>query len=606
MNAQSDEENFINDNTSNPLIISEDSENILEHALSAIRTSYISKGSGESVFDDCDTNDNSLKYKLKQSINTLNENISKPNIYILYFLVTIKVLAENMVLSIILDQTLKKITHAKNENQGKKYATEIEIHKEYTLFQSYTSIIQSLSGFVMCSYYANQSDIHGRVHVLKMCGWWTILGSIANVYLYCFETIQYSRWIYIILYCIEGLNGGILSLTAIGSSYIFDISKENERFVKLSIFMSIIYGSIGSGPLIGSFLVKNNTFNNGQMIYLASIMNGLYFLGCCILLKESRQERDRRQSQTIYFQKRNLKIKKSRNINSSWTCKILNFLNYKDQIVNLFKPLKTLWVPRTHQGSLVPRYNVLILIFIEVFVNGFVEGCVPAVLAYAMFDFKWTSVEIGWFYSISGIVRCIVLLIVVPKVLTLLQKKFMVLNDSIDKIDKIYLNFFLIFAIGGFLSMIIIEESLGVYMNAIFLSLTAFAIPTIQNVIIKYSSKKNTSIVFAGIAILRNLVQLISPPILLKIYSSTIENKKLLFLYVPLVFSIFSLILLRFVHIVDDHELLRRSSTVSHQILTKNKGDEHKGYGSLTIPINGKRQENDISRSHGRRDSFLI
>lgn len=157
--------------------------------------------------------------------------------------------------------------------------------------------------------------------------------------------------------------------------------------------------------------------------------------------------------------------------------------------------------------------------------------------------------------------------------------------------------------------MIVIKDSLGVYLNAIFLSLTAFAIPTIQNVIIKYSSKKNTSIVFAGIAILRNLVQLISPPILLKIYSSTIENEKLLFLYVPLIFSVFSLILLRFVQIVDDHELLRRSSTVSYQALIRTKGDEQdKGYGSLAIPSSGRKQEGNASMSvsHGRRDSFLI
>lgn len=605
MNAQSDEEHFINENTSNHLAIAEDCENLLEHALSAIRTTYKSNPCEETFIDDYEDTPNSLTSKLRGFINSLMELFSKPNIYILYSLVTIKVLAENMVLSIILDQTLKKITNAKDETLSLKFGTEIEIHREYTLFQSYTSIIQSLSGFVMCSYYANQSDMHGRVHVLKICGWWTILGSLANAYLYCFETIQYSRGIYITLYCIEGMNGGILSLTAIGSSYIFDISRESERFVKLSIFMSIIYGSIGSRPLLGSFLVKNNIFNNAQMIYLASIMNGLYFLGSCTLLKESRQERDRRHSQTVYLQLRKLKINKSNNTNTGWKGKILNFFNYKDHLMNLFKPLKTLWVPRTHQGSLVPRYNVLILVFIEVFVNGFVEGCVPAVIAYAMFEFKWTSVEIGWFYSVSGIVRCIVLLIVVPNMLTLLQRRFHVLTDSIDKIDKIYLNFFLVFAVSGFASMIIIKDSLGVYMNAIFLSLTAFAIPTIQNVIIKYSSKKNTSIVFAGIAILRNLVQLISPPLLLNFYSSTIQDKKLLFLYVPLVFAVFSLFLLRLVQIVDDHELLRRSSTVSSYGLIRSKGEGDIGYGSLTVSSCERKQE-WFGISHGRRDSFLV
>lgn len=119
MNAQSDEENFINENTSNHLVIAEDSENILEHALSAIRTSYKSKTPEETVIDDYDTTDNSLKSKLRGFVNSLVESFSKPNIYILYFLVTIKVLAENMVLSIILDQTLKKITNARDENKAR-------------------------------------------------------------------------------------------------------------------------------------------------------------------------------------------------------------------------------------------------------------------------------------------------------------------------------------------------------------------------------------------------------------------------------------------------------------------------------------------------------
>lgn len=610
MNTQSEEERFINDNVSRSLLVAEEADNILEHALTEIRTSYIAQQPDESVFDDDNlTHGHSTTNKIKSFILDIQDHISKPSIYILYFLVAIKVLAENMVLSIILDQTLKKITKARDIKSSNNFNTQIDIHKEYTLFQSYTSIIQSLSGFVMCSYYANQSDMHGRVHVLKMCGWWTILGSIANIYLYCFDTVDYSRWLYIILYCIEGMNGGVLSLTAIGSSYIFDISGEKERFVKLSIFMSIIYGAIGSGPLIGSFFVTKKIFDNAGMIYVASAMNGLYFLGCCFLLKESRQERDRRESQNVYITQKKLKQEEMKRLNIDWKSKIINSLNYQEYIIDLFKPLKTLWVPKTHQGSLIPRFNVLILIFIEIFVNGFIEGCVPAVIAYSMFDFKWTSVEIGWFYSISGIVRCIVLLVIVPKMLQLLQKRFTVLNDSIDKIDKIYLNFFLIFAILGFLSMIVIVDSLGVYLNAIFLSLTAFAIPTIQNVIIKYSSKKNTSIVFAGIAILRNLVQLISPPLLLKIYSSTMDSEKLMFLYVPLIFSVISVFLLRLVRIIQDHELLRRESMVHHEVpLIRNKIDaSESGYGSVPIPFDKITHKKDLHLNGSyasRRDSM--
>lgn len=569
MNNLDEEEFFINENQKDPIIISNDSENILEHTLSAIRSSYKLRNNEdiqEDVFGD-------------ESNDSWSSWLHRPNIYVLFVLVAFKVLAENMVLSIILDQTLQKISIYM------KHHDPIDIQQEYTIFQSYTSIIQSLSGFIMCSYYANLSDMHGRVHVLKICAWWTILGSIANIYLYCFESVKYNRWIYIILYCVEGMNGGVLSLTAIGSSYIFDIADKTERFVKLSIFMSIIYGAIGIGPLIGSFLVAKNFLDNAKMIYLASIINGLYFLGCSFLLKESRKEHDRRESQTIYNLQQQERKNQKNNLN--WKQRLLHSLNFKHEVIDLFKPLKTLWVPKTHLGSLIPRFNVLVLIFIEIFVNGFIEGCVPAVIAFAMFEFNWTSVEIGWFYSISGIIRCLVLLIVVPNLLHFLQKKLPVLNDSIDRIDKTYLNFFLLFSVLGFMSMILIQSATGVYLNAVFLSLTAFAIPTIQNVIIKYSSKKNTSVVFAGIAILRNLVQLVTPPILLKIYSITLLSDPLKFLYIPLIFSIFSVFLLKLVRIIEDEDLLARESIYEYEetnLLETNDtfSENTTSYGSLT------------------------
>lgn len=544
MNSLDEEEFFVEANQQDAIAISHDSENILEHTLSAIRSSY-NHNRDDAEDEDVFAEDSSDFWSW----------FNRPNIYVLFLLVAIKVIAENMVLSIILDQTLKKISIFMKDKDP------IDIQQEYTVFQSYTSIIQSLSGFIMCSYYANLSDMHGRVHVLKICGWWTILGSLANVYLYCFDSVEYSRWVYIILYCVEGMNGGVLSLTAIGSSYIFDIANKNERFVQLSIFMSIIYGAIGVGPLIGSFLVAKNLLNNAGMIYLASIVNGLYFLGCSFILKESRKERDRRESQTIYIQQQEERKKKM--LNLDWKTRFINFFNYSDDLIDLFKPLKTLWVPKTHLGSLIPRFNVLILLFIEIFVNGFIEGCVPAVIAFSMFKFDWTSVEIGWFYSLSGIVRCVVLLIIVPKLLHFLQKRLPVLNDSIDRIDKTYLYFFLLFSVLGFLSMIALPSATGVYLNAVFLSLTAFAIPTIQNVIIKYSSKKNTSVAFAGIAILRNLVQLVTPPILLKIYSITLLSEPLTFLYIPLIFSFFSFFLLKLVKIIEDEDLLRRESVIT-------------------------------------------
>ncbi|OEJ80451.1 putative membrane protein [Hanseniaspora osmophila] len=490
-----------------------------------------------------------------------------PSIYILCSLMSVKVLAENLVLGVITDLTLAKIQKYYEDNERQS-------QKEFAKFQSVTSVIQGLLGISLCSKYGHLSDNHGRVFVLQICGLLTILGSLANLYIYK-DSTTYEFYSFVFFYCIEALNAGQMSMVAVGNSYVSDIVSEDNRMVCISFFMSIMYATIGIGPLVGSFLVKIFKGNSFNTLYVALFLNVSYTLGVEFFLSESRTVNERRESQSQYHNevlRKNLRKEQAifSKESSKWS-KVYHLLKM-DTLIDLFKPLKTLWVPKTALGSLVPRINVLILVIIEMFVGGSVEGSVQAIVTYSMFKYSWSSVEIGYYYSISGVGRALVLLLAVPQLISFLKRRnYVALPDSIDRIDMIHLYLFLIFVITAFASMIVYETNdIGSYLNSLFISLSAFALPTVQNGVIKYASKKSIGQVFAAMAVLRHLMSLIAPPLYLQVYAATAKTFPTLFLYIPIILSALSLVLLQFVKIVKDHDMLRRQSEASF-----NNFDEH-------------------------------
>ncbi|KAL6948896.1 hypothetical protein ACO0QE_001374 [Hanseniaspora vineae] len=563
--------------------LSENPEYVLEHTLSTIlsRPAVCDEDSDidqetSALFtdddDDANTDRNQRATKQSSKHKQLDSDQSgfwrwkprfhkpAPSIYILCLLMSIKVLAENLVLGVITDLTLVKIQEFYKDNERQS-------QKEFAKFQSVTSVIQGLLGISLCSKYGHLSDNHGRVFVLQICGFLTILGSLANLYIYK-DSTTYEFYSFVFFYCIEALNAGQMSMVAVGNSYVSDIVSEDSRMVYISFFMSIMYATIGIGPLIGSFLVKILKGNSFNTLYVALFLNVSYSLGIEFFLSESRTINERRESQSQYHKellRKNLLKKQafSSQDASKWS-KFYHLLKL-DILIDLFKPLKTLWVPKTALGSLVPRINVLILIIIEMFVGGSVEGSVQAIVTYSMFRYNWSSVEIGYYYSISGVGRALILLLAVPQLISFLKRRnYVALNDSIDKIDMIHLYLFLVFVIAAFASMIVYETNdIGSYLNSLFISLSAFALPTVQNGVIKYASKKSIGQVFAAMAVLRHLMSLIAPSLYLQVYAATAKTFPTLFLYIPIILSALSLVLLQFVKIVKDHEMLRRQSEAS-------------------------------------------
>lgn len=87
------------------------------------------------------------------------------------------------------------------------------------------------------------------------------------------------------------------------------------------------------------------------------------------------------------------------------------------------------------------------------------------------------------------------------------------------------------------------ESESSVIGFALFQAFSAFLSPTIQSTVIKYCPKDRTGQCFGGMALVRSLTMLVFPPLLLKIYGATVAGSPEVFLWIPMIASIISVVL---------------------------------------------------------------
>lgn len=413
--------------------------------------------------------------------------------------------------------------------------------------QSFLSLISGLLGFFVSGKLGQMSDIRGRVYVLRMLG---LLNSFQTLCMIAYFVWYggYNKFLMVLVCSIGHFGGGIMTLISTGNSYLTDIVTDEERTISISWMMSCVYLMLGLGPLIGSAAVKISDGDNKVVLYI-SFLTGLASLILMFTMAETRhpeamisahQEIANKSGAVMYHEN-----------------KIVNAaLSLYYSFISFFKPMKRLWLERSPSGSLVPRINVLTLIFVDLANMAATAGTMSVITLYTVLQFKWTSVEIGYYMSISGFGRAGVLLLVAPLFLKTLQKVFHMeqKSDSLDKMDKACIVSSLVFVFLSSLLLIVWDSSTAVYLSALLQSLSGMVSPTIQGSIIKYSSKTTSGEMFGAMALVRHLAMLILPVTFLQIYSHTVDFWPKFFMYIPFVGSILTLVV-SVIFLKEHHEL---------------------------------------------------
>lgn len=401
--------------------------------------------------------------------------------------------------------------------------------------QTILSILSGVLGFSLSGKFGQLSDRFGRVYVFKIFSVINLIHSVCLIVYFQFFKSYHEFWM-ILLLSTTYFSGGVMSLIANGNSYLNDIVKTEDRTVSISLLMSFVYTTLGVGPLVGSFAVKISGGSNILTLYLSVAFGLISTVIIFTILKESRHPAAMELAKDLYLKK---------NATRYHSNIFVNFiLGTFQSILTFFKPIKRLWIPRTRSGSIIPRINVLTLVFIDNFNMAVTIGTMSPLILFSIWKYKWTSVEIGYYMSIGGFGKALVLLLFAPVFFRLLQTRlgFNVNGNSVDMVDKISIFSSLIFVTLSLILVVSINNSSGVYLSSVLQSLSGMISPVTQSAIAKYSNKTEAGEMFGAIALIRHLSMLVFPIIFLQIYSHTIKINAKLFLYLPLVVSFFTIV----------------------------------------------------------------
>ncbi|KAL6948897.1 hypothetical protein ACO0QE_001375 [Hanseniaspora vineae] len=483
----------------------------------------------------------------------------KPNFYMLVCLSALKFVASFICVTALSDLKMRKVVESfEDPSLGQS---------EYLRVQSFVSAFQSITGIITSSYFGNLSDRKGRLFAFVLSAMLSVVAGVINLFIFS-KHYHYNIYSFLLLLSVSTLDGGVVVLNALTNSYISDIVPSNERLLFFSTYQCVICGLSTVVPLLTAFIV-NKTSNYATLLF-SMVLYVLTLVGTWLFLSESLSTRARKESmdekQRTAENYKMLREKCFEDIRSSESKKSL-FLKVASAIyhtcrlhvvVDVVRPLKALYLPKTFTGSLVPRVNALILVASQVFYLASYDGAGVALTPYALLDLQWTSVDLSYFFSYSSVISTVTLLLV-PIYLYpyLIQKKgYKILTFSVDKLDILNIRLLSVGLIFSLVCPLLFISTQGLYGCTFFYGLVSFAVPTIQNSLLKYATPNKTGEMLAGVSLLSHLNVLITPPVFLQVYDKTKSYWPTLFLVIPLVFQTCGFVLTYFLKIVEDPGLL--------------------------------------------------
>lgn len=505
--------------------------------------------------------ENTLLYSTTSSARNDERWYNRPSIPIICVLMFLLCLSDMLFFTPNVGLTMTKVcTHLNDENiEDPEYQCDpAEVQVIVSEITSATLIISGVITTGTSMKWGGVSDRIGRVRALAYMGTIKVIGNLLHT-LALLPSSPYSRWLIILTSCINAFTGGTFAFMATANSYVSDVTKQKDRTVQLSVVLSIMHATMGIGPMLSSFLIKFSDGRDQVPLFGSIAIGAIFTLLCFTLVREPRTEESRLKSQSEHDKHlQQMQEKKKSMVSDADNSKekILAYTKYYAiEIFGLYKPMKKLWLKPTETGSLIPRYTVILLLALDLLSMSATIAMGPALILFATYRYNWRSVELGYLVSLLGILRSLMLVVLAPLLLKLLKKKFTALDRSVDNVDIISLRGSMICIFIGLCCMIRWNKHFqAIILYGFFASLGAIDSPTIQSTIIKYCSKNNTGEYFGGIALIRSFAMFVIPPLLLKIYASTVETKPELFFYVPLVSIAIAIFLTMFLGVHEEEQ----------------------------------------------------
>ncbi|CCE61360.1 hypothetical protein TPHA_0A02790 [Tetrapisispora phaffii CBS 4417] len=464
----------------------------------------------------------------------------KPSIYLLSFVVGLISLADIMIKAPIIPLQMDKICEAILEyNNDTKICDKSDVQEILSKVTSFSLLLSGIISLIFISKWNALSDKVGRVPIFKCIGIIKLLGLLLQIYSVAPRT-KVTLWVFVIPNIIDAFSGGAFTIISTSNSYITDIMDPETVTVTISFMMSVLYGTIGLGPLLSSILVKF-TSSNFYALFFSLFLNLLYILICFTSLVETRHpeamkksnlDHNKRYSE-IWEQTEECISRPNNNFIIRITRELIGRL--VSQIYVLLYPLKNLWAARDSNGSIKPRIILLTLLIIDALYVSSTICTIPTLVLFTTYKYNWTSIELGYFISITGLGRCVVLLLIAPFGLHYLKKNYQTKTIAADKIDLTCIRYPLFFAALSNVFMLFYADDIrSLIILVVCQCLSSLASPTLSGTMIKYCPSHKTGESFGAMSFVTSIIIFSISPIYLSIYGSSVTTRPEIFLVIPL------------------------------------------------------------------------
>lgn len=365
------------------------------------------------------------------------------------------------------------------------------VQAQVGLFQSYQTTINALFSSLTIPLISSLSDRIGRKTPLLLSSSCTVLSLLITLLCTAFPaTVPYK--LMLLGSAIEGLGGSVLVMGILLSSYVSDSVRESCRAPMLSISDSIVYGGLALGPLVGSTFLKLTNHSITRLFACSVALEVTFWVTMLIWLPESRLETGPLDSVLP-----GPSPGSPGSAGSSDSC-LLSKPSQRTRPVlsalrrigtSLLLPLNAFKLPHIPRHHSRIRLNAYILMFVFSSIIEVGTSVIPLIFIYAKLQFKWTSVENGYFISTLAGSRFVVLAIALPSILSWVRRHFHHSARYVDRTDLFFLRFGLVVSFVAYVALSRAPNGTVFLCEAVLFALSSCETPILKNTLMKFAER---------------------------------------------------------------------------------------------------------------------
>lgn len=426
--------------------------------------------------------------------------------------------------------------------------------------QKWSNFIPGFLRIVVSVQMGKLSDIYGRKPIILFAFTLCAVGKLMEIFLL---TPEYFSFLGVIFFnSVEALGGSMFVLLGLANSYTIDVVHEKERLPALGKVTGALFLGLSLGPLSSSFLSSTFSIHSIYFIGISAMLLIISTIVIIIFIPESRSSKLREKSRrfSIRSQRESMKNKS-----------VLDKLGLST-LVTSFKSLKLLWISRPKNFNpqnpenneidetsqllstgtpssaidMTARINSLMLLCIEILLTFCSAGASLPVALYLIYMFDLSQSQLGLFVGVAAGSRAIILTIFNPWMQHKLLQIFIHDSVNVDFIDITSVGLAIVCELIASLLCSCSSSVIVIGFYVLLSSMSSIGSPVLHSALLKYNfSQGKNGEFFGALALIRNLINLLSPWVFLSVYSFGvgIGRPEIIFYIIFVLFSIAAILL---------------------------------------------------------------